>query len=286
MCCAGSLASCAESVASCMTPRHSIAFLPGAGGDAPDLDVFREGPGDPNQVAAIDYPGWRRYVIEGYSADALIDDLAVEIARRIPAGPIRIIGVSIGGHFGYAVGLRLQAQGREIAGWCAIDSMMIESSGPSAGWRRRALEQALEQLRERRLSDLVRFMRSKFWRSLVRAVGDRLPWMARRYSASLPSVSALDPIFEQELSMRLLLRTVAPWIASVDQSPVALEAPAILLRTGLAAGDDEAWRRRCPNIEIFEISGKHHNLFDAGNVGTLHEVFIGATRGWRESATA
>jgi thioesterase domain-containing protein len=264
-----------------MNPGNSIVFLPGAGGDPPDLGVFREGPGDANQVEAIDYPGWRRYVAEGYSADALIDDLAVEIARRIPAGPIRIIGVSIGGHFGYAAGLRLQAQGREIAGLCAIDSMMIESSGPSAGWRRRALEQALEHLRERRVGDIVRFMRSKFWRSLVRALGDRLPWMARRCSARLPLVSALDPIFEQELSMRLLLRTVAPWIASVDRNPVALEGPAILLRTGLAAGDDEAWRRRCPNINIFEISGKHHNLFDAGNVGTLHEVFIGATRSWR-----
>ncbi len=49
-----------------MTARYSIAFLPGAGGDAPDLGVFREGPGDPNQVEAIDYPGWRRYVTEGY----------------------------------------------------------------------------------------------------------------------------------------------------------------------------------------------------------------------------
>jgi thioesterase domain-containing protein len=264
-----------------MNPRASIVFLSGAGGGAPDLDVFREGPGDPNQVEVIDYPAWRRYVADGYSADALIDDLAVEIAGRIPAGPIRIIGVSIGGHFGYAVGLRLQAQGREIAGLCAIDSMMIESSGPSAGWRRRALEQALEHLRERHLSDLVRFIRSRFWRSLVRALGDRLPWMAQRCSARLPLVSALDPLFERELSMRLLLRTVAPWMASLDRNPVALEAPAILLRTGLAAGDDDAWRRRCPDIKIFEISGKHHNLFDAGNVGTLHEIFINATRSWR-----
>ncbi|UFZ04783.1 alpha/beta fold hydrolase [Bradyrhizobium ontarionense] len=264
-----------------MTPRHAIAFLPGAGGDAPDLDVFREGPDDPNRVELIDYPGWRRYVTRGYSADALIDDLAIEIARRIPTGPIRIVGVSIGGHFGYAAGLRLRAQGREIAGLCAIDSMMIESSGPSAGWRRRALELVLEQLRQRRLGDLARFMRSRFWRGLARAFGDRLPRMAERYAASFSAVAALDPIFEQELSMRLLIRTVAPWMASVDRNPVALDAPAILLRTGLAAGDDEAWRRRCPDIKIFEIPGKHHSLFDAGNVGTLHEVFVSATTDWR-----
>jgi len=266
---------------SCMSQRQPIVFLSGAGGDAPDLDVFRDAAGDLTQIEVIGYPGWRRYVAEEYSADALIDDLAAEIARRIPAGPIRIIGVSIGGHFGYAVGLRLRGQGRDIAGLCAIDSVVIESSGPSAGWRQRALEQALELLRERRLSDLVRFIRSRFWRALARTLGDRLPWIARRCSARLPLVSSLDPLFERELSMRLLIRTAGPWIASLDRNPIALDAPAILLRTGFAAGDDEAWRRRCPDIKIFEISGKHHNLFDAANVGTLHEVFINATRGWR-----
>jgi thioesterase domain-containing protein len=264
-----------------MTLHSSIAFLPGAGGDGPDLDVFRDGPDDPNQIVFIGYPGWRRYVIDGYSADALIDELAASIAGKIPAGPIRIIGVSLGGHLGYAAGLRLQAQGREIAGLCAIDSMMIESSAPSAGWKQRALELALEQLRERRLGDLARFLRSRFWRGLARVLGDRLPGIARRCSARLPLALAIDPIFEQELSMRLLIRTIAPWMASVDRNPVALEAPAVLLRTGLAAGDDDAWRRRCPDINIFEIPGKHHTLFDAENVGTLHELFVNATPNWR-----
>ncbi|MGC2774793.1 MAG: thioesterase domain-containing protein [Bradyrhizobium sp.] len=265
-----------------MTPRPSIAFLPGAGGDAPDLAVFRDGPDDPNRVAFIGYPGWSRYVTDGYSADALIDELAAKIASRIPAGPIRIIGVSLGGHLGYAAGLRLQAQGREIAGLCAIDSMMIESSGPSAGWTQRALELALDQLRQRRLGDLGRFMRSRVWRGLARACGDRLPRIAQRCSASVSVAVALDPIFEQELNMRLLIRTVAPWLAAADRNPVALNAPAILLRTGLAAGHDGAWRRRCPDLHSFEIPGKHHTLFDAENVGALHETFIRATLDWRE----
>jgi thioesterase domain-containing protein len=266
-----------------MTSGHSIVFLPGAGGGVPDLNVFCDGEDDPTHIQVINYPGWRRYVEEGYSTDALMDDLAAEIARTVPEGPIGIIGVSIGGHFGYTVGLRLLAQGREIAGLCAIDSRMIASSGPSVDWRQRALEQAFELLRERRLSDLVRFMRSKLWRSLVRAPGDRLPWMARRCAAVLPLVLALDPVFDEELNMRLLIRAVAPWMASLDQNPLVLQAPAILLRTGFAAVDDEAWRHRCPNIKIFEISGEHHNLFDAENVGALHDAFINATRDWRSS---
>jgi thioesterase domain-containing protein len=263
-----------------------IVFLSGAGGGAPDLALFRDGAGDPVRVEVIGYPGWRRYVAEGFSADGLIDDLAAEIVQKVPTGPIRIVGFSIGGHFGYAVARRLLAQGRDIAGLCAIDSTMIETSAPSAGWGGRALEQALELLGELRLGDLARFMRSKFWRALLRALGDRLPSTARRCSASLPLVCALDPILERELSMRLLIRLAAPWMASLDRNPVALNAPAILLRTGLAVNDDEAWRRRCPEIEIFEISGKHHNLFNSKNLGTLHEVFIAATRSWRERTMA
>jgi len=269
-----------------MKPPVPIIFLSGAGGGAPDLRLFRDGAGDPTRVEVIGYPGWRRYVSEGCSADSLIDDLAAEIALTIPTGPIRIVGFSIGGHFGYAVARRLLAQGRDIAGLCAIDSTMIESSGPSAGWRGRALEQALELLGGLRFGHLARFMRSKFWRALLRALGDRLPATARRYAASLSLVCRCDPILEHELSMRLLIRLAAPWMASLDRNPVALNAPVILLRTGLAANDDEAWRRRCPNIEIFEISGKHHNMLQSGNLGKLHEVFIRATRSWRESPMA
>ena len=62
----------------------------------------------------------------------------------MPRGPNRIVGNSIGGHFGYAVALHLQAAGREIAGFCAIDSFMITSSEPSAGRQRRALVNAVD----------------------------------------------------------------------------------------------------------------------------------------------
>ncbi len=86
---------------------------------------------------------------------------------------------------------------------------------------------------------------------------------------------------EAELSMRMLVRTTAPWLAELDRTPVPLEVPAVLLRTALAQGDDAAWRLRCPNIRIVEIPGHHHNLFDPENVSALHEAFIAATEEWR-----
>jgi thioesterase domain-containing protein len=260
-----------------------VMFLSGAGGGAPDLDVFRAGVDDTTRFEVIGYPGWQRYVADGFSAEVLIADLAAQIVARVPHGPVRIVGLSIGGHFGYAIGLHLEAMGREIAGLCAIDSFMITSSGPSAGWKGRALEQGFELLRKRRIGEFTRFLRSKLWRALVRLAGSRLPGLLQRFSSSgrLPSVSALDPVFEEELSMRLLVREVAPWIASLDREPVALKAPAVLLRTRLTASDDASWLRRCPNIEILEITGQHHTLFDPENIGSLREAFITATRHWR-----
>ena len=198
-------------------------------------------------------------------------------------GPVRIVGISIGGHFGYAAALRLQAIGREIAGFCAIDTFMIVFSKPSAGWEGRALAQGLELLRRRRFGEFARFFRSKFWRVLVRLAGSRLPSLLQRFSSSsrLPLISALDPMFEEELSLRLLIQAATPWIASLDREPVALKAPSILLRTRLAASGDPAWLRRCPNMKIFEIKGEHDNLYEPGNKGSLREVFLTATSDWR-----
>jgi thioesterase domain-containing protein len=120
----------------------------------------------------------------------------------------------------------------------------------------------------------------------MRALGGRLTAMVRRHSTRLPLVFALDPLLEEELNMRLLLRTSASWIGSLDSNPIALNVPAVMLRTELVAADEESWRRRCPNIGIFEISGNHHTLFDAENVEELHEVFVGATRDWRRCPSA
>ena len=262
-------------------PSFPIIVLSGAGGGAPNLAELT---GSPDSCfETIGYPGWQRYVADGFSAENFIGELATQIEARVPRGPIGIVGLSIGGHFGYAAALCLKARGREIAGLCAIDTFMIASSKPSAGWKGRALAQGWELIRKRRIREFVLFMRSKFWRALLRFSGNRLPSLLRRSSLfrRLPSVTMLDPVLEEELSMRLLIREVAPWIASLDREPIALEAPATLLRTEFTANDDAAWRRRCPDIEIREITGQHHTLFEPENIGSLREAFITATSAWR-----
>jgi hypothetical protein len=135
---------------------------------APNLDVFREGAEDVTRFEVIGYPGWRRLVADGFSAEVLIADLVAQIVTRVPRGPIRIVGFSIGGHFGYAAALRLRAMGREIAGFCAIDTFMMVSPELSEGWKSRALAEGLELLRGRRFREFTRFVRSRFWTTCTR----------------------------------------------------------------------------------------------------------------------
>jgi thioesterase domain-containing protein len=112
-------------------------YLPGAGAGEADLTVLRGSLGEAFRFEIVDYPGWRRYVDPGFSANVLVAELADQISTKLPQGPILIAGASLGGHFAYAAALQLQRMGREIGGLCAIDTFMIDSSGPSDGNRAR-----------------------------------------------------------------------------------------------------------------------------------------------------
>jgi thioesterase domain-containing protein len=231
----------------------------------------------------ISYPGWRRYVAVDFSADSLLQYLLEKISAVVPAGPIALLGVSLGGHFCYALALRLQALGRDVAGICAVDSFMVSSSATREGWVRRALDDAFYLLRKRRFRDFIRQLLTKCWRALMRLAGSRLAaWMRWARGARVESgPAASDSVFEFELSMRLLLRVTAPWVASLDRNPIPLDTPATLLRGPMTASDDEAWRRRCPRIEVLEIPGGHQTLFEPENIDALRSAFQAAKSRWR-----
>jgi thioesterase domain-containing protein len=261
-----------------------VVFLPAAGGLPPDLSLLREGPSDRTRFIAIRYPGWRRYAEVGFSADGLIQSLLEQILTAVPSGPLALLGVSLGGHFGYALALRLRALGRDVAGFCAIDSFMVTTSAVGQGWLGRAMDDAFYLLRKGRLGEFLRQLLAKFWRTLLRLAGSRLVGWARwaRGKSVGASPAASESLFEFELNLRLLLRTTAPWVASLDRNPTALNIPAALLRTPLTSVDDEAWRGRCPQIEILEIPGGHQTLFEAENIAALRSAFIAAKERWRQ----
>jgi thioesterase domain-containing protein len=259
-----------------MGTRCPVIFMTGAGGAAPDLSVLRSGPEDELEFQTVGYPGWRRYIAEDFSAPALLTELTDEVVRRVPAGPIAFLGLSLGGHFSYAIALELLARGREVAGVCLIDSFMVHSAGPRKGWIGRAVEDALVPLRRGQGGEFLRYLLSKVYRAFLRLAGDRLAGLLRRRPSAVT-----DPLLQFEISMRLLLRETAPWIASLDQDPRPLDVPVALLRTPLTAGDDAAWQRRCPAIRILEVRGGHLTLFEPEHVAGLRDGFYTARRDWR-----
>jgi len=259
---------------------HSFVYLPGGGGDGErDVAALANCFGSSVRFDIIRYPGWRRYVEEHYSTEALVEELAAEIVKRVPKGPICIMGMSIGGHFGYAAALRLHSRGREVALLCAIDSFMLASK-PAAGWHMRALLEAFNLLKKGRLKSFARMLRSKVWRATLRLAGNRLTGILRRSSGGgkVPAIFSGDAVAEQELRMRLLVSAAVPWFAELDRNPIALMAPSILLRSQHSAVHDAAWRRRCPEIAIREVPGEHETLFDPENIGGLIDAFRDATK--------
>jgi thioesterase domain-containing protein len=254
----------------------------GAGGGTVHPAFFCSSPEQAARFRTIGYPGWPRYIENGFTARKLVEELATRISSLVPEGSIRIIGLSLGGHLGYAAALRLQADGRQIGGFCAIDTFTATTAAPMTGWKGRALKAAAASLRDRRIDEFGRFLRSRFWRASLRLSGDRLQALVRKLTPSgrLPKILEVDPLFEEELSMRLLVKEAVPWVASLDRDPVPLRAPAVLLRTSSTGDADSLWRRRCPGIKVVEIAGDHQTLLDPENPSCFREPFLAATSEW------
>ena len=195
----------------------------------------------------------------------------------VPTGPVRLIGISLGGHLAFEVARRLQAVGREIGGLCVVDAFFGGPPVPPGERLRRELGRAMAdgrlagyltmQVVRRALPLWARLMRSR-WQRHARAGTN--PW-------DLPAGSLL----EYELSMRLLLRLTAllPTLQGSDLTP--LDAPALLLRTTDNVHDDAAWRQRCPNLQIAELPGDHHTLNSAATVGAIRRLLQQQTDAWR-----
>ncbi|HLH96182.1 MAG TPA: alpha/beta fold hydrolase [Xanthobacteraceae bacterium] len=260
-----------------------IIVVPGAGGEELDPAIFATDAAEPPQIRTLRYPGWRRYVGDGFAGETLIADLAAQAIEMVPDGPIYIVGYSIGGHFGYALAQHLQAAGRDVQGFCAIDSFMINPALPDPQWKRRVRARSVQLLRDGRIREFARFLQSLLLGTIIRMMGGQISRRLRSLAASRGLRAFLNavPSLESEIDMRLLIRSTAPWLASLDQKAAPLKVPASLIRGRLSTSREAAWKRRCPDIEILETSGHHFDLFDADNIKSFRAAFRSATQDWR-----
>jgi thioesterase domain-containing protein len=214
------------------------------------------------------FPGWERFVPGGFSAEVLVRDLAAHVEGLVPTGPVRIVGYSLGAHLGYATALHLQAKGRDIAGFCAIDASI----------RSHPLLETLLLLREGELRSLYRFARLKIRNTAIR-FSRRRPWDPSHYTAAQAEEFGGEP--ESVKALIRWLFAANPWIMSLDTNPTQLKAPCALVRTRPSAGDDRAWTARCPGIRILGIPGTHRTLLSAEHIDDARDAVIAAIREWR-----
>lgn len=262
-----------------------VIVLPGANGHFPDYASFCADPLERDRFVALRYPSWQSYAGAGLTGEALIDALAQEIRQRVPQKPVVLLGFSIGGHFAYATALRLESLGCAVAGLCIVDAGTI-AVARSVHWKARLAADAVDLLRRGRPGAVVLMARHLAWRGLFRLAGDRLPALAQDHAAPLHRIGMIDSVFAEELSMRLLIRITAAWMPSLDGHATHLRAPAVLLRTGVTASNDNVWRERCPSLRIIDIPGNHETLFEAENVGALRSAFLAATAEWNGASQA
>ena len=264
-------------------PANPVIVLSGAGGRPVDPAMFASEDDDKACFETLTYPGWREYVQHGFTADKLVAQLVNQMIARVPVGPIHIIGVSLGGHFGYAAALRLQELGHPVGSFCSVDTYMTASAAPGDGWGKRALQSAAKLLRNLRFGEFIQFLRSRFWRALLRLSMQYLPALLRRYSETgrQPQLFKFDPLLEEELSMRLLIQHSIPFVASLNSKNRPLHVQAVMFRTAIAHEDDAAWLRRCPEMKIIQIPHDHESMFEPAGMSTIRKEYATAKREWQ-----
>ena len=105
-----------------------VIFLPGADGCAPNLDVFRESVDDMTPFEVIGYPqsDCRRLLSgSGIAERGGADSNKGATGTNNNTGDISVMQLRFA----------CQGMGREIAGFCAIDTFMMVSPELSEGWR-------------------------------------------------------------------------------------------------------------------------------------------------------
>ena len=251
-----------------------VIVLPGSGGGSPDVEPFRAGYGSTVQFRWLTYPSWRWYLKRRCFED-LIAHLASQIEPHAPNGPLHILGFSLGGHLGYAVAMRLHKTATAVAGFCVVDAFAVSSAAARPGWMSRFGALLMRLLVERQFGELAREMHPRVWRTLLRLAAGQLvcvlTWLER--FGVVTRISELDPLFEHELTMRLLLRLAAPGIAALDNDPEQFTVPTVLLRTAETASSDAYWKRRIPDIEICDIPGNHPSMMAPENMAAMGRVF-------------
>lgn len=261
--------------------RPLLLYFSGAGGGAVGQDAGIEQAFPDFDVLAMTYPRWADLAEPRTAMSEVLD----RVGRQAEASakgdrPIVIFGYSLGAQIGLATAHRLADAGRPVALFCALDGKLVSDDRPEKAWLRRALGSLARKIVSRDFRAARTLVASRFSRLLLRLAGDRLHDLARRWrrQGRLPRLLTVNPAFESELTMRLLIAAAVPWMRRFAAEHSPWRRPALLLRIAANAEFDRRWRDLCPEIEIVTIEGEHLTLLQPDQFGRIAESVVGKAR--------
>jgi thioesterase domain-containing protein len=233
-------------------------FFPGAGppGDTAQTlgQLFPE-----VEVVGINYPGWRELTDPDSAMNHVFEAVERQVKAKASSGPVLILGYSLGAQIGWGFSHRFQQAGGRVAFFGAINGRIVATDKPDRHWLLRAVRDFTGNLMRGEFRALGTFVGSRFSRLLHRAAGGNLSKKAGRWArrGHLPWLLSRNPVFETELTMRLLIRAAVPWAQQIESEFPPLDCRSILVR----GPDDEAfdghWRSLFSRLEIRAVTGAH-----------------------------
>ena len=265
-----------------------VFLFPGMGRDEPRLVRFRLACTPPLRMVPLDYGDWPEWTAPDFDFSKLIARLVRAIEDEAPAGPLYLVGYSLGGEIAHAVAAALSASGRSVAFLGILDTNIAAAEGADAPAqpfsRRREIRALVQAMRKGDVADELALMAARRllsprWKPVLRLV-------ARSHRFTLPYDFGF--YLNRRLRMPILVDLVR---AGVRQTPSAqpLHIPAVLFRSlerGPDVPEDLGWRKLCPDITVMPIAGGHSTMFDPPNLEPLSRRFVSAFQTITERAGA
>jgi len=255
-------------------PRPVVFVLPGLGGeDDPDFEGFWQPMRSRFDLVKIRYFDWTELVETGCDIDALAAHVRRQIEGKIPAGPVRLAGYSIGGHLAYSTALAFQSEGRWVESVAVLDACVnVSGFTPSFCHRMRA-----------RLKRLASFDARAGIASVVAKClvmdGSRpvLRQLSRYRHLRLPF--RFETFLHHKITMQLVRRIYPAWWSALLRQAPPLEAPTWLFRSEeheTGEPEDLGWVEYCPNLKVIRVAGSHRGMLKPPVNGPLRAAFAEA----------
>ncbi|WP_150133038.1 alpha/beta fold hydrolase [Acidisarcina polymorpha] len=253
-----------------------VFVLPGLGGEEdPELEKFWAPSRDKLEILSLRYVDWTDLVRENCDFSSVVTHVKRQIENRLPAGPVRMAGYSIGGHLAYALAVSFQAEGRPVVCVVLLDSP-AELSSLTPPFRKRM---------KARLDGLLAFnprasLASLFAKVLIR---EQMHPLLRRFShyRSKHLPFRFDTFLHRKITMQLIRRIFPAWWGSLTSQGIPLTMPTFLFRSGEHEpyeADDLGWQKYCPDLKVIPVPGTHRGMLDPSINGPLRAAFLQAMK--------